>query len=326
MLEELATAWLTVAETISVHTLASYPVAVYGTGEQRERWLEGLVTGRHLGAFCLSEPDAGSDAAALRTRAVREGGGYVVDGTKAWITHAGHADVYNLFVRTGGPGSEGISCLVTEAATPGLSVAPAERKMGLRGSPVARLHLDSVRIAEDQLVGREGDGFAIAMAALDAGRLGVAACAVGLAQAALDCAVAYAGQRHQFGRPISEFQGVGFMLADMASAVEAARQMYRVAARRRDAHLPFSKHAAMSKVFCTDTAMNVTTNAVQMLGAVGYTEQCPVERYMREAKVLQIIEGTNQIQRLVISRLLTTTDTDNPEAEASSDTSGAPGR
>jgi alkylation response protein AidB-like acyl-CoA dehydrogenase len=305
VLEQIAAGWLTVAETIAVHTLAAYPLARYGTGQQRSRWLEGMIGGEQLGAYCLSEPHSGSDASALSTRAQAHGDCYLVDGTKAWITHAGHADFYTLMARTGGPGAAGISCLLVDGAAPGLSAAPPERKMGLRASPVAQLRLESVRVPADRLIGAEGQGFAIAMEALDSGRLGIAACAVGLAQAALDQAVRYAGERTQFGRPIHEFQGVSFLLADMATGVEAGRQLYRHAARLRDAGRPFTKQAAMAKLFCTDMAMRVTTDAVQVLGASGCTEKFPAERYLREAKVLQIFEGTNQIQRLVIGRQLT---------------------
>jgi alkylation response protein AidB-like acyl-CoA dehydrogenase len=304
VVEEIAAAWLTIAETISVHTLASYPLAAFGLTAQKDRWLESMLSGDLLGAYCLSEPGSGSDAASLSTRATQDGDDYVVDGTKAWITHAGHADVYNLMVRTGKSGSDGISCLFADAATPGLKAGRPERKMGLRASPVAQLHLTGARVPKDRLIGGEGQGFRIALAALDSGRLGIAACAVGLAQAALDCASTYAGERRQFGRPIQEFQGVGFMLADMATAIEAGRHLYVAAARRRDAGQPFGMQAAMAKLFCTDMAMKVTIDAVQVLGGVDYTEDFPAERYMREAKGLQIFEGTNQIQRLVISRHL----------------------
>lgn len=304
VLEELAVGWLTVAETISVHTLAAYPLANYGTDAQRERWLPDMLAGEQLGAYCLSEPHSGSDAAALTTRAAEADGDYVVDGTKAWITHAGVASFYNVMVRTGEAGTKGISCLLIDGAADGLSAGPLERKMGLTASPVAQLHLDSVRVPKDRLIGAEGQGFSIAMSALDSGRLGIAACAIGLATAALREAVSYAGTRTQFGKPIGEFQGLSFMLADMATAIEAGRQLYLHAARLRDAGKPFGKQAAMAKLHCTDTAMRVTTDAVQVLGGAGYTSDFPLERYMREAKVLQIFEGTNQVQRLVIGRHL----------------------
>ncbi|MDP9397925.1 MAG: acyl-CoA dehydrogenase family protein [Actinomycetota bacterium] len=304
VLEELAATWLAVAEGVSVHTLSCYPLAAFGTAQQRARWLPDMLGGDLLGAYCLSEPQAGSDAAALRTRAVREDDTYVVSGTKAWITHAGEADYYNLMVRTGGEGPRGISCLLAPAGTPGLSVAARERTMGLRSSPVAQVVLDGARVPADRLLGGEGAGFTIAMSALDGGRLGIAACAVGLAQAALDTAVAYARERRQFGRSIADFQGISFLLADMATAVEAGRALYLAAARRRDAGTSYGTRASMAKLFCTDMAMRVTTDAVQVLGGYGYVQDHPVERYFREAKVLQIFEGTNQIQRLLIGRAL----------------------
>ncbi|HEX2355977.1 MAG TPA: acyl-CoA dehydrogenase family protein [Micromonosporaceae bacterium] len=304
VLEVLAARWLAVAEAVSVHTLACFPVAAYGTDQQRKRFLPDMLAGELLGAYCLSEPAGGSDAAAMTTRAVRDGDSYVVSGTKAWITHAGVADFYNVFCRTGGPGAHGISCLLADAATPGINPQARERTMGLRSSPVAQIAFDGARIPADRLMGEEGVGFKIAMQALDSGRLGIAACAVGLAQAALDYAVAYAKERSQFGRRIIDFQGLGFLLADMATQVSAARGLVLAAARRRDAGRPYSTEAAKAKLFGTDMAMRVTTDAVQVLGGYGYVADHPVERYMREAKVLQIVEGTNQIQRLVIARSL----------------------
>jgi alkylation response protein AidB-like acyl-CoA dehydrogenase len=304
VVEELAGRWLAVAEAVSVHTLACYPVYAYGSDAQRKRFLPDMLGGELLGAYCLSEPAGGSDAAALTTRAARDGDDYVVTGTKAWITHAGHADFYNIFCRTGGPGSAGISCLLAEAATPGINPQRPERTMGLRASPIAQIAFDGARIPADRLLGDEHRGFGIAMTALDGGRLGIAACAVGLAQAALDYAVAYAREREQFGSRIIDFQGIGFMLADMAAAVAAARALTLAAARLRDAGRPYSTEAAKAKLFATDVAMRVTTDAVQVLGGYGYVSDHPVERYMREAKVLQIVEGTNQIQRLVIARSL----------------------
>ena len=305
VLEELATAWLTVAVGLSVHTLACYPLAAYGTEEQRAALLPDLLAGDLLGGYALSEPEAGSDAAALRTRAVREGDAYTVTGTKAWITHAGVADFYLLMVRTSDEdGSRGISALLADAATPGLEPGPLEHKMGLTGSPTAQLRLDGARVPVTRLMGAEGDGLKIALDALNSGRLGIAACAVGLAQAALDEAVRYAKQRTQFGRPIIDFQGLEFLLADMAAGVESARATYLEAARRRDRGLPFRRQASIAKLVATDMAMRVTTDAVQVLGGAGYTRDFPVERYMREAKVPQIFEGTNQIQRMVIAREL----------------------
>lgn len=296
VLELLATGWLTVAETVAVHTLACLPLARHGSDRLRRELLPGMLGGEQLGSYCLSEPGAGSDAAALTTRASVDGESFRVDGTKAWITHAGHADFYNVFVRTGAAGTSGISCLLVDAGTPGLTFGAPERKMGLHASPVAQVHLSGVRVPRERLIGEFGSGFTIAMSALDAGRLGIAACAVGLAQAALDIAVAHARD--------PDSQGIGFLLADMATAVEAGRSLYLSAAGRYDAGLPVTAQAAMAKLFCTDTAMRVTSDAVQALGDAGYTPDHPVERYLREAKVLQIFEGTNQIQRLVINREL----------------------
>ncbi|WP_433539008.1 acyl-CoA dehydrogenase family protein [Micromonospora sp. CA-249363] len=303
VLEILASRWLAVAEAVSVHTLSCYPVAAFGTDEQR-KLLPDMLGGELLGAYCLSEPQGGSDAASLSTRAVRDGDAYVVSGTKAWITHAHSADFYNVFCRTGGPGPKGISCLVADAGNPGIAPQAAERTMGLRSSPVAQIVFDEARVPADRLVGGEGAGFAIAMSALDSGRLGIAACAVGLAQGALDYAVGYARERQQFGRSIIDFQGLGFLLADAATQISAARALTLAAARLRDAGRPYSIEAAKAKLFATDMAMRVTTDAVQVLGGAGYVADHPVERYLREAKVLQIVEGTNQIQRLVISRAL----------------------
>lgn len=305
VVEELARGWLAVGLGVSVHTLACFPVAAFGSTEQQTRWLPDMLGGSLLGAYCLSEPHSGSDASALASRAVRDGDTWLVNGTKAWVTHGGQADFYNLMVRTGQPGAKGISCLLARADTPGLSAAAPERKMGMRSSPTASIVLDQARIDSDRLVGEPGQGFAIAMAALDGGRLGISACAVGLAQAAFDLAVGYARQRRQFGRPVADFQGMQFLLAELATQIEAARALYLAAARRRDAGLPYGPQAAMAKLFCTDTAMRVTTDAVQVLGGYGYTEDFPAERYLREAKVLQIVEGTNQVQRLVIGRAVT---------------------
>jgi alkylation response protein AidB-like acyl-CoA dehydrogenase len=311
VVEELASAWLAVGLGVSVHTLTCFPIATAGTEEQRGRWLPGMLGGDQLGAYCLSEPGSGSDAAALATRAAADGGEFVIDGVKAWITHGGHADFYSLFARTSGEvsgpdRSRGISCFHVPATTPGVSAAPPEHKMGMRSSPTAQVRFSAARVPAAQLIGEPGHGFAIALAALDAGRLGIAACATGVAQAALECAVSFAGQRTQFGRPVIQFQGLQFMLADMATAVAAARALYLSAARRKDAGLRYGQQAAMAKLLATDTAMRVTTDAVQVLGGYGYVEDFPAERLMREAKVLQIVEGTNQVQRMVIGRALAT--------------------
>ncbi|TLQ47086.1 acyl-CoA dehydrogenase family protein [Streptomyces marianii] len=304
VLEELAAARLTVGLGVSVHSLACHALAGYGTKEQRGEHLAAMLGGGLLGAYCLSEPSSGSDAASLRTKAERDGDAWVITGTKAWITHGGVADFYTVLARTGGEGARGISAFLVPGDAEGLSAAAPEKKMGMKGSPTAQLHFDGVRVSDARRIGDEGQGFAIALSALDSGRLGIAACAIGVAQAALDESLAYATGRKQFGRPIADFQGLRFMLADMATKVEAGRALYLAAARLRDRGLPFSKEAAMAKLFCTDTAMQVATDAVQILGGYGYTADFPVERLMREAKVLQIVEGTNQIQRMVIARHL----------------------
>jgi alkylation response protein AidB-like acyl-CoA dehydrogenase len=304
VLEEIAAAWMSVGVGLSVHTMSCYALATVGTDEQRETWLPDMLGGELLGAYALSEPQAGSDAAALATRAERDGDDYVVTGTKAWITHAGQADFYTMMVRTSDDGGRGISCLLAPADTPGLSIAPLEHKLGLTGSPTAQLLLDRARVPAHRRIGDEGQGLKLALDALNSGRLGIAACAVGLAQAALDEAVAWAKERRQFGQAIIDFQGLEFMLADMAAGVQSARATYLDAARRRDRGMPFIRQASIAKLVATDMAMKVTTDAVQVLGGYGYTRDFPVERYMREAKVPQIFEGTNQIQRMVIAREL----------------------
>ncbi|MFI1886416.1 MULTISPECIES: acyl-CoA dehydrogenase family protein [Streptomyces] len=304
VLEELAAARLTVGLGVSVHTLACHALAGYGTKEQQTEHLPAMLGGGLLGAYCLSEPSSGSDAASLRTKAVRDGDDWVITGTKAWITHGGIADFCTVLARTGEDGPRGITAFLVPGDAPGLTAAAPEKKMGMKGSPTAQLHFDGVRVPDGRRLGEEGQGFAIALSALDSGRLGIAACAIGVAQAALDEALAYATGRRQFGRPIVDFQGLRFMLADMATRIEAGRALYLAAARARDAGAPFSRQAAMAKLFCTDAAMSVTVDAVQVLGGYGYTADFPAERYMREAKALQIVEGTNQIQRMVIARHL----------------------
>ncbi|WHT19053.1 acyl-CoA dehydrogenase family protein [Crossiella sp. CA-258035] len=305
VVEELSRAWLAVGLGVSVHTLSCHALAGYGTEEQKERWLADLVGGELLGAYCLSEAHCGSDAAALRTSAKPgQTGDYTVSGTKAWITHGGVADFYTLIARTGVEGTKGISAFLVDADTAGVTAAPPERKMGMKASTTAQVVFDAAVVPAGRRLGAEGQGFAIAMDALNSGRLGIAATAVGVAQAALDVAVDYARERSAFGQPIAEFQGVSFLLADAAAGIEASRQLYLSAARRKDAGLPFATQAAMAKLIATDTCMKVTTDMVQVLGGAGYVEDYPVERYMREAKVLQIVEGTNQIQRMVIGRAL----------------------
>ncbi|MCT7362443.1 acyl-CoA dehydrogenase family protein [Mycolicibacterium llatzerense] len=303
VLEELAARWASVAIAVSVHSLSCHPLMTFGTDEQRQRWLPEMLSGTLVGAYSLSEPQAGSDAAALACKAVRSDDGYRITGSKAWITHGGLADFYTLFARTG-EGSQGISCFLVPKDTPGLSFGRPEEKMGLHAVPTTSAHYDDAFLPAERLIGAEGQGLPIAFSALDSGRLGVAAVAVGLAQSALDQAVAYAQERTTFGRKIIDHQGLGFLLADMAAAVDSARATYLDAARRRDAGLPYSRNASVAKLVATDAAMKVTTDAVQVFGGAGYTRDYRVERFMREAKIMQIFEGTNQIQRLVISRSL----------------------
>ncbi len=304
VVEEIASAWMSVAVGVSVHTLTAYPVATFGSREQQEALLPGMLSGEQVGAYCLSEPLAGSDIASMTTRATRADDGWTLKGTKAWISHAGHADYYTTFARTSDDGGKGLSTFIVPGHAAGLTFAEPERKMGLHCDPVAQVIFDAVPVEAARLVGQEGQGMRMALSALDAGRLGIAAAATGLAQAALDAAVDYATERQQFGRRIADFQGLAFLIADMEAAVTSARATYLHAARLKDAGRGFGKEAAVAKLVATDAAMKVTTDAVQVLGGAGYTEDFPLERYMREAKVTQIFEGTNQIQRLVISRQL----------------------
>lgn len=304
VLEELAARWAAIAVAVSVHSLACHPLLMFGTEQQKRRWLPQMLSGNQIGAYSLSEPQAGSDAAALRCSAAAERGGYVINGSKSWITHGGMADFYALFARTT-EGAHGISCFLVPADLPGLSFGKPEQKMGLAAVPTTSAFYENSFVDADRRIGAEGQGLQIAFSALDSGRLGIAAVAVGIAQAALDDAVGYANERTTFGRRLVDHQGLGFLLADMAAAVGSARSTYLDAARRRDAGKPYSQHASIAKLVATDAAMKVTTDAVQVFGGVGYTRDYRVERFMREAKITQIFEGTNQIQRLVISRALT---------------------
>jgi alkylation response protein AidB-like acyl-CoA dehydrogenase len=303
VLEEIAARWAAVAVAVSVHSLSCHPLLGFGTDEQRRRWLPEMLGGNLIGAYSLSEPQAGSDAAAVACKAAPADGGYLVNGTKAWITHGGIADFYTLFARTG-EGTQGISCFLVEKGTAGLSFGKPEQKMGLTAVPTTTAQYDDAFLPAERRIGEQGQGLQIALSALDSGRLGIAAVATGLAQAALDEAVEYAKQRTTFGKPIIDHQGLGFLLADMAAAVDSARATYLDAARRRDAGMPYSRQASVAKLIATDAAMKVTTDAVQVFGGYGYTRDFRVERYMREAKITQIFEGTNQIQRLVIARSL----------------------
>ena len=303
VLEEIGAVWSSVGVGVSVHALSCFGLAHFGTDEQKAAWLPDMLGGDLLGAYCLSEPHAGSDPAAMRTTARRDGDSYVLNGAKAWTTHGGHADFYKVMARTSDD-RNGISCFLVPGDAEGLSADPPERKMGLTGSATATMRFDNVRVPAERRLGAEGEGLKIALAGLDSGRLGIAAVATGLAQGALDSAVAYARERETFGTRIIDHQGLAFVLADMEAAVVSARATLLQAARLRDAGLPFSREASVAKLVATDNAMKVTTDAVQVLGGYGYTRDFPVERYMREAKVMQIFEGTNQIQRMVISRSL----------------------
>ena len=307
VLEEIGAVWASVGVGVSVHALSCYGLATFGTEEQKQRWLPDMLGGELLGAYCLSEPHAGSDPAAMRTTARRDGDEWVIKGTKAWTTHGGFADFYKVMARTGSPDTPartGISCFLVPADAPGLSANPPEKKMGLTGSTTTAMNFDDVRIPLDRMLGAEGEGLKIAFAALDSGRLGIAAVATGLAQGALDQAVAYAQERETFGKRIIDHQGLAFILADMEANTQAARAITLHSARLRDRGLAFSREASIAKLVATDNAMKVTTDAVQVFGGYGYTRDFPVERYMREAKVMQIFEGTNQIQRMVIGRSL----------------------
>lgn len=302
VLEEIGSAWASVGVGTSVHALSCFGLFTAGSPEQKRQWMPQMLSGEQLGAYCLSEAHAGSDPAAMRTTATRDGDHYIINGAKAWTTHGGQADFYKVMARTSNDGGRGISCFLVPADTPGLSADKPEQKMGLMASTTATMLFENVTIPVERRLGAEGQGLSIALAGLDAGRLGIAAVATGLAQGALETAVAYAKERESFGRAIIDHQGLGFVLADMAAAVESARATYLAAARFKDAGLPYSRQASIAKLVATDNAMKVTTDAVQVLGGAGYTKDFPVERYMREAKVMQIFEGTNQIQRLVIAR------------------------
>lgn len=308
VLEEVATGLLSLGVALSVHHLSAFGVHQFGSPPLKEKYLPKLSSGEWLGAYALSEAASGSDAAALRTRAQRvsggSGGSWRLDGSKRFISHGGEAEFYLVMARTGDDSPQGISAFAVEKGWPGFGFGKLEDKMGWQSSPMRELLFDGCLVPEENLVGEEGQGFRVALAALDSGRLGVAACSVGLAQAALDAAVAFARQREQFGRPVIEFQGLQFMLADAATQIEAARRLYRDAARARDQGRGSSVACSMAKLFASDVAMRVTTDAVQAHGGYGYMREYPVERYMREAKALQIVEGTNQVQRMIIGRHL----------------------
>ena len=307
-IEEVAKACASSALILMIQELGTLPLNLFGTDEQKQRFLPKCASGEWSPAFALSEPDAGSDPGGMRTKAVRDGDEWVIDGTKNWITNLGIADFYICFAVTDSEQghSAGISAFVVEADRPGFSVGKLEKKMGIKGSPTGQPIFDNVRVPAENLIGQENGGFKVAMATLDRSRLGVAAQAVGLAQGATDYAADYAKERQQFGKPIASFQGIQFKLADMESRTAAARELlYRAASKVDAGAKDMGKYSAMAKLIASDTAMAVTTEAVQVLGGYGYVNEYPVERMMRDAKITQIYEGTNEIQRLVIARTMT---------------------
>ena len=303
MVEELSRVCASTSLIALISKLGMIPVMNWGSDELKRTYLPRVASGASQASYCLSEPDAGSDVASMKTRAVRDGDDYVLHGTKYWITNAGISDLYTVFAKTDpSTGHRGISCFVVEKDW-GVEVLKLEEKLGVRGSPTGEVRFDDVRVPAANLVGEEGQGFSIAMMTLDRSRPTIGAQAVGIAQGALDYAAGYLKQRQQFGRPISEFQGLQFMVADMAMKIEAARGLVQRACAMVDEGSPeLTATGAMAKCFASDVAMEVTTNAVQLLGGYGYTKDFPVERFMRDAKITQIYEGTNQIQRVVIAK------------------------
>ncbi|WP_226581468.1 acyl-CoA dehydrogenase [Halobacillus litoralis] len=305
--EELSRVCASTGVTLSAHiSLASWPIYKFGTEEQKKKYLTQLASGEKLGAYALSEPGAGSDVSSMRTQAKLQGDHYVLNGNKVWITNGGVADIYVVFAKTDpDQGNRGISAFIVEKDTPGFSTGKKEKKLGIRSSPTTELIFEDCKIPKENLLGEEGKGFKVAMMTLDGGRNGIAAQAVGIAQGALDEATSYAKEREQFGKPIANLQGISFKIADMATEIEASRLLTYQAAYLESEGLPYSKASAMAKLFAGDTAMKVTTEAVQVHGGYGYTKDYPVERYMRDAKITQIYEGTQEIQRLVIGRMVT---------------------
>lgn len=303
-IEELAAVNLGYAISVAVTGLPQVILNLFGNEAQKQKYIPPLAQGHAIGAFALSEASSGSDAGSLRTTAKKEGNYYLLNGTKLWITQGDYAHTLIVMARTGGLGPKGVSAFILEKGMPGFSLGKKEKKMGCNTSHTMELVLQNVKMPAENLIGQEGDGFKVAMTALDSGRITIAASALGVARSALDVARAHARERQQFGKPIGEFQGISFMLADMAVQLHAARLLVQRAASLKDSEKPFSTEAAMAKLFATDMCMKVTTDAVQILGGSGYTQDFPVERFMREAKVLQIVEGTNQIQRLIIGREL----------------------
>ncbi|MCX8047430.1 MAG: acyl-CoA dehydrogenase [Anoxybacillus gonensis] len=306
-IHEISKVSATVGVILSVHTsVGTNPILYFGTEEQKQKYVPKLARGEYLGAFCLTEPGSGSDAASLKTTAVRDGDHYVLNGSKVFITNGGEADTYIVFARTNleEKGSKGVSAFIVEKQTPGLVIGKDEKKMGLHGSRTVQLSFEDMRVPAENLLGQEGDGFTIAMANLDVGRIGIAAQSLGIAEAALEHATSYAKERMQFGKPIAEQQGIAFKLADMATNVEAAKLLVYHAAFLRSNGMPCGKEASMAKLFASKTAMENAIEAVQIFGGNGYTEDYPVERLFRDAKVCEIYEGTSEIQRLVISKHL----------------------
>ena len=305
-IHEISKVSATVGVILSVHTsVGTNPILYFGTEEQKKKYVPKLAAGEYLGAFCLTEPSAGSDAASLKTRAVKKDGHYVLNGSKVFITNGGEADVYIVFASTNPEaGPKGVSAFIVEKDTPGFIVGKDEHKMGLYGSRTVQLTFEDMRVPEENLLGQEGEGFKIAMSNLDSGRIGIAAQALGIAEAALEAATDYAKERVQFGKPIAAQQGVGFKLADMATSVEAAKLLIYRAAQLRSEGQKCGMEASMAKLFTSRTAVEVTTEAIQVFGGYGYTKDYPVERYFRDAKVTEIYEGTSEIQKIVISKQL----------------------
>ncbi|MGE7923156.1 acyl-CoA dehydrogenase [Viridibacillus arvi] len=305
-INELSRVSATIGVILSVHTsVVTNLILYFGNEEQKQKYVPKLASGQYLGAFCLTEPSAGSDAGSLKSKAVKDGNNYIINGSKVFITNGGEAEVYIVFASTDPSlGSKGISAFLVEKETEGLVIGKDEHKMGLHGSRTVQLNFDNMIVPAENLLGQVGDGFKIAMANLDVGRIGIASQALGIAEAALEEAITYAQQRHQFGKPISNNQGVGFKLADMATAVEASRLLVYRAADLRTKGLACGKEASMAKLFASKTAVEVTTEAIQVFGGYGYTMDYPVERFFRDAKVTEIYEGTSEIQRLVISKHL----------------------
>lgn len=305
--EELSRVDASIGVTLSAHTsLAGWPVYKFGTEEQKQKYLRPMAQGEKIGAYGLTEPGSGSDAGGMRTTAKLDGDHYVINGSKIFITNGGEADIYVVFALTDpSQKTRGTTAFIIEKDFPGFSIGKKEDKLGIRSSPTTELIFEDCKVPVENVLGKVGEGFKIAMMTLDGGRNGIAAQAVGIAQGALDAAVEYAKGREQFGKPIAEQQGVGFKLADMATNIEAARLLTYQAAWLESEGLPYGKESAMSKLFAGDTAMKVTTEAVQVFGGYGYTKEYPVERFMRDAKITQIYEGTQEIQRLVISRMIT---------------------